>query len=420
MKDPNAMQAVPTELRPPAGVPTAAAPVGPLEPDAASGMVRLPADRLAAIDAKAEQFAALVLREPVRSEPFRRSVEGVHALGSREIEEASGLSSRLLERPVSAMKAGGLGEGSAITKSLLDLRRTLEDLDPARRGNLFEPRKLFGLIPWGNRLQEYFREYQSAESHLQSILESLHRGQDELRLDNASIEQEKGAAWQSIERLRQYAEFGTRIDAQLTRRLPELEAADPEKARVVKEEVLFYVRQKVQDLLTQLAVTVHGYLAMDMIRKNNLELIKGVDRATTTTVSALRTAVIVAQALGNQKLVLEQIATLNATTGNMIASTSSMLKTQAGAVHAQASLSTIELAKLREAFSNVFETMDMVAGFKAQALAGMQQTVEALGQEIERARPYLERARAEELRERETSPPAAETDRSGAVPALTA
>ena len=414
------MQPVPTETSLPANAPTAAAPVGPLGPDAAGHLVRLPAERVAELESKAEQFASLVLREPVRSEPFRRCVEGVHALGSREIEEASGLSSRLLERPVTAMKAGGLGEGSAVTKSLLELRRTLEELDPARRGNLFAPRKLLGFIPWGNRLEEYFREYQSAESHLQSILESLHRGQDELRLDNASIEQEKAAAWQSIERLRQFAELGSRIDAQLSRRLPELEASDPEKARVLREEVLFYVRQKVQDLLTQLAVTVHGYLAMDMIRKNNLELIKGVDRATTTTVSALRTAVIVAQALGNQKLVLEQIGALNATTGNMIASTSSMLKTQAGAVHAQASSSTIELAKLREAFSNVFETMDMVAGFKAQALAGMQQTVEALGQEIERARPYLERARAEALREREAPPQAVVGARTASAPELTA
>ena len=49
----------------------------------------------------------------------------------------------------------------------------------------------------------------------------------------------------------------------------------PGKSRVVREEMLFYVRQKVQDLLTQLAVNIQGYLALDMVRKNNLELIKG-------------------------------------------------------------------------------------------------------------------------------------------------
>src|SRR2546428_13963908 len=65
---------------------------------------------------------------------------------------------------------------------------------------------------------------------------------------------------------------------------------------------------------TQLAVNAQGYLALELVRKNNLELIKGVDRATTTTISALRTAVIVAQALTNQELVLNQITALNTTT----------------------------------------------------------------------------------------------------------
>src|SRR3546814_5446228 len=63
-----------------------------------------------------------------------------------------------------------------------------------------------------------------------------------------------------------------------------------------------------------MAVSVQGYLALDLVKKNNVELVKGVDRASTTTVAALRTAVTVAQALTNQKLVLGQITVLNTTT----------------------------------------------------------------------------------------------------------
>src|SRR3546814_2498731 len=55
-----------------------------------------------------------------------------------------------------------------------------------------------------------------------------------------------------------------------------------------------------------MAVTVQGYLALDLVKKNNVELVKGVDRASTTTVGALKTAITVAQAMTNQKLVLEQ------------------------------------------------------------------------------------------------------------------
>jgi uncharacterized protein YaaN involved in tellurite resistance len=196
--------------------------------------------------------------------------------------------------------------------------------------------------------------------------------------------------------IRQYIYIGKKIDGALEDRLAELDASDPEKARVVRQEMLFYVRQKVQDLLTQLAVNIQGYLALDMIRKNNLELIKGVDRATTTTVSALRTAVIVAQALANQKLVLDQISALNTTTSNLIEATSKMLKDQTVDIHQQAASSTINLDQLQAAFSNIYEAMDMIDTYKVEALATMQQTVEALSAEVEKANQYVDKVRAEE------------------------
>ena len=176
----------------------------------------------------------------------------------------------------------------------------------------------------------------------------------------------------------------------------EFDATDPEKARVVREEMLFYARQKVTDLLTQLAVNIQGYLALDMIRKNNLELTKGVDRATTTTVSALRTAVIVAQALANQKLVLDQIGALNATTGNLIATTSELLREQTGQIHQQAASGTIEIAKLQQAFANIYQTMDAIADFKSKALLAMQTTVTTLSDEVAKSKTYLDRVRSQE------------------------
>jgi len=153
----------------------------------------------------------------------------------------------------------------------------------------------------------------------------------------------------------------------------------------------------VQDLLTQLAVSIQGYLALDMVRKNNLELIKGVDRATTTTISALRTAVIVAQALANQKLVLDQINALNTTTGNLIEATSAMLKQQSGQIHQQAASATVNIEQLQAAFNNIYETMDMVSTYKLEALDNMKQTVNVLSGEIQKAQSYMDRVRSEEV-----------------------
>ena len=263
---------------------------------------------------------------------------------------------------------------------------------------MLKPRKLFGLIPFGDRLRDYFDKYRSSQHQLDAIITALYHGQDELRRDNAAIEQEKVNLWAVMGRLRQYAYLAQRLDEAVSAKIAAIEAVDPERAKVLKEDLLFDVRQKHQDLLTQLAVSIQGYLALDVIRRNNLELIKGVQRATTTTVSALRTAVIVAQALADQKLVLDQITALNATTSNLIESTSEMLRTQSTSIGQQAASSTVELDKLKAAFQNIYATMDEIDSFKVNALDSMQKTVNALSEEISKSQAYIDRVRANEQR----------------------
>jgi uncharacterized protein YaaN involved in tellurite resistance len=120
--------------------------------------------------------------------------------------------------------------------------------------------------------------------------------------------------------------------------------------------------------------------------------VKGVDRASTTTVSALRTAVTVAQALVGQRLVLEQITALNTTTANMIDSTGEMLKSQTAQIHEQAASSTIPIETLQRAFQNIYDTMDSIDAFKMKALESMKTTVNTLSSEVEKSKGYIARA----------------------------
>ncbi|MFZ5483851.1 MAG: toxic anion resistance protein [Pseudomonadota bacterium] len=396
----------PDVLTPPALVPPA--PLTVIEPEKASGMVQVDAKVIPELDAQVEQFITDTLTLDKHSDGFKARVESIHRMGNADVINAASVSNRMLERPVRLMKDGLFSDGAGIGKSLIDLRRKVEELNPARQGDLFQPRKLLGFIPFGSKLEDYFDQYRSAQGHINSILSDLADGKDELLRDNAAIEQEKVALWDTMQRLEQYIYIGKQLDTKLSERITEIEAADPEKARVVKEELLFYTRQKVTDLLTQQAVSVQGYLALDMIRKNNLELAKGVDRASTTTISALRTAVMVAQALTNQKLVLEQVKALNSTTEDMIVATSELLKTQSAEIHQQASGSMISVDKLQQAFDNVFATMEMIADYKIKALDGMKQTVDALTGQVARAQKYLDQVREGEAREAARSAPGSE------------
>ena len=154
-----------------------------------------------------------------------------------------------------------------------------------------------------------------------------------------------------------------------------------------------------------MAVTVQGYLALDLVKKNNVELMKGVDRASTTTVSALRTAVTVAQAMTNQKLVLEQITALNTTTANIIDSTGKLLRDNTARIHEQAASSTIPLETLQRAFQNIYDTMDAIDTFKLKALDSMKTTVNTLSTEVEKSQGLYRPRRGRAAGPRSAAPP---------------
>ncbi|WP_440070732.1 toxic anion resistance protein [Streptosporangium sp. OZ121] len=369
-------------------------PVAKVPTEKAATMLPVPEGREAELAEKARGFAEELGGLDPRSPEFTRKVHDITSMGDAEIRASSQVANRMLRRPVAAL-ASVKGEGrdaqAAVAGQLVALRRTIVDLDPKQTSG--PARKLLGLIPFGDRLRDYFAKYRSAQKHLDDIIRALKSGQDELRKDNAAIEGEKTNLWESMKRLQEYALLAAALDAAVEEKIMYVEAAEPDKATALRSDALFGIRQKHQDLLTQLAVSAQGYLALDLIRRNNLELIKGVDRATTTTIAALRTAVTVAQALANQKLVLDQITALNATTSDLIVATSEMLRTQATDIQTQAASTTVGMDALRKAFDNIYATMDTIDTFKAKAVENMAITVNSLTVELDHARTYLERSR---------------------------
>ncbi|MGD0475847.1 MAG: toxic anion resistance protein [Candidatus Velthaea sp.] len=399
-------------LTPPEQQLAAPRPVGPVPPEKAIGKVPIADADKAGLDAQVADVARTLTDLPLDGAEFKRAVDALSAMGNKEIVASANVSNGLLDRPARALSAGALGKDSDVSKQMLDLRKTIEKLDPSRQGDLFSaPRKLLGMIPLGNKVQTYFRGYESSQSHLNAIIEALYRSRDQLMRDNASIEQEKANMWKLMGTLEQYAYLARRIADAVSAQIDGIETADPQRARVLKEDVLFYARQKQQDIATQMAVNVQGYMALDLIKKNNIELQKGIQRATTTTVSALRTAVIVAQAIANQKLVLDEIAALNTTTGNLIAGNAKMLKANATRVYEQATSSSVDVETLKTAFATVVSAMDDIANFKVKALSSMEQTVNSLTDEVQKAKAYVDNER------NRLAPGTASAALSGATPA---
>ena len=215
----------PSPLAPPApaqAVLTLTAPEPP-KPVAATSAPRMapavPEAALPGLDQKVELYLGSLTSAAPNSPEFTAKADDVRTMGDAEIRQAAESSNRLLKTPVKALQEGGLSQGSKVGGTLLELRRTVEGLDPKGAQGA---RKILGVIPFGDKITDYFRRYQSAQSHLDVILHALYDGQDELRKDNAALNQEKQSLWESMGRLNQYVYIAERLDARLSAAIAEL------------------------------------------------------------------------------------------------------------------------------------------------------------------------------------------------------
>ncbi|MFE5918545.1 toxic anion resistance protein [Streptomyces sp. NPDC056468] len=337
-----------------------------------------------------EGLAALDARSP----EFAGKVGEITGLGAGEMRTAAAQSNRMLERTIRSLPDKGGDAQSQVAGSLVELRRVVEDLDP-RDLPAAKGRKFLSRLPGGNKLRDHVAKYASAQGTLNKIVGSLRGGQDELRRDNAALQTERVRLWETMGKLQEYIVLTEALDTAVGQHITGVETQDPAQADNLRADILFPVRQKHQDLLTQLAVCAQGYLAMDVVRRNNEELIKGVERAATTTVSALRISVMLASALDNQKKVIEQVNALRGTTEDLIRGNAEMLATQSGEIQRIAADPAVGAETLRSAFQQIYRTLDAIDTYKVQATEAMATTVENLTAELQHASAYLERSRSQ-------------------------
>ncbi|MBM3928365.1 MAG: toxic anion resistance protein, partial [Sphingomonadales bacterium] len=147
-------------LTPPDPVPT-------VQAEKAAGLVPVDAGTKSKLEERVDSFVTDLVAQDVNSPEFGKRVDAITAMGAKEIREAAGQSNRFLDRPVKAMD-----KDSGVGADLAALRRTIEDLDPGKQGNLMTSKKLFGIIPFGNKMRDYFDGYKSSQTHISTILKS--------------------------------------------------------------------------------------------------------------------------------------------------------------------------------------------------------------------------------------------------------
>ncbi len=301
-----------------------------------------------------------------------------------ELQRQAAHQSEMLQTPLRRLARQG-DEGGPVAESLGKLRSRMQDLDPQRHslGGGGLDRVLARLPGVGSRLQRYFQKFENAQQALDAIIHDLEGGREMLRRDNLTLSDDQQALRDMAGQLQRQVSLGQLIDRRLVAAADARPDDDPQRPSVdqrtfIEEELLFPLRQRIVDLQQQLAVSQQGVLALEVVIRNNRELMRGVDRAINVTVSALTVAVTVAMALANQRLVLDRVEALNQSTSAMIAGTARSLRAQGVEIQSRAASATLDRETLEEAFSEVMAALDDVSRYRQQALPRLDEQIERL------------------------------------------
>ncbi|MGW5723177.1 toxic anion resistance protein [Amycolatopsis sp. NPDC003865] len=352
----------------------------------AAGLITLSSETRSEVTVRASEFAARLEALDVRSPEFTDLLDELLTVGEADMRAAAGVAGTMLDRSLRSTASPQDG----VTTSLASLRRTVAGLDPAKLP--LTGRKLLGVFPAAAGAKRALDRYRAANEPVNALVVDLRGRQDVLRRDNASIKREHEQLWQVMGKLAEAAALAEAVDGAIEAQAGVFDLTDPGRAQALRADVLYPIRQRHQDLLTQLAVSAQGYLALDLVRKNNDELIRGVERAVSTTVSALRVSLLVSGALASQRDVLDEVAALRATTDGLIRANTELLDLQSAEIRKAGSDPAVATGTIRASFDRIYASLDAIDGFRADAVAAMATTVESLSGEIRRAEDHLRRS----------------------------
>ena len=322
----------------------------------------------------------------------RNIVSSIETFGSDVVAKSTQKNELLNVRLVDLSKMGG--ENGEVVNGLSQLQMQMKDLDPS--GIDFAKKGVIGKL--FNPIRNYFAKFEKADDVIAQTIVSLGKGKDVLKRDNTTLEVEQLALRDLTKKLSQQIELGTQMDDAINAAIEKakVENVDEERIKFVEEEVLFPLRQKVMDMQQMQAVNMQGIIAMEIVRRNNKELIRAVERAENVTVSALRIAVTVASALYNQKIVLEKVNAVNEATNKIIGATAKMLKDQGSTIQQQAMEANISVDTLRAAFADTFDALDSVTEYKSKALPQMRTTISEFKKLADEGEKRIEKMEARE------------------------
>lgn len=340
--------------------------LAPVVPAQTKNVVQIDAGRQAKIDEQLEGFLGSLLNEDLRSDNFRQRLDQAFSVGRKEIAAATTVTSSFTSKNFVGE------ENSPAYKAIADMRQLFDSLNPAREGDLFSPNKVLGIpVPFGNKLARYLRRYESAGKQIGALHTHVIEAKDEVGKGVSELGLVRQQLWDALGNLEAVEYFITKLDERLSAQIAALKSSDADRAKALEQEVLYYVRQNVGDVLATKALTINAYNVAGELRKTGREIINGCDRTATLGMAALSIAVTLARATGIQMKTMEMLAGSKKSIEDLITWTGTALNEHVQRTTEFSSNPILGVETLQEMFNQTFQAMDTMDNFRNQALTSM-------------------------------------------------
>ncbi len=347
--------------------------VVPVSAKQTTGLVALPDEAKTRVEQQADTFIASLRSADVNSDEFRKQLDAAFSLGRKEIATAT-MQSNAFTKGNFAKEAG-----TPAYEAISQMRTVFDELNPAKQGDLFSATRVMGIpVPWGNKLAAYLRRYESAERQLGKLHEDIEAAKDLIGRDVTELGLVRQRLWDGILSLQKVVHFVDVLDRKLSSEIETVRLTDEPRARALEQEVLYYVRQNLEDVQAAQALAINAYNVAGELRKTGRETMNACDRMATLGMSALSVAVMLARATGRQMKTMEMLVASKKSVEDLIVATGQGLKSHVEMTTKFASDPVLGVAALQKMFDSTFEAMDIMDNYRRNALGTMRTNIDML------------------------------------------
>ena len=205
-----------------------------------------------------------------------------------------------------------------------------------------------------NPVKKYFSKIKQEETDIAKSIKELEKKKKILERDNITLEIEVNNILEITKIIDEEYENGVAFKEEIIKIIDEAtKKQDQTKAKYYNQAVLEPIEKKLFDLKQMSLVKKQSGIALEVIRNNNKEIIRNIERITDVTFVALNTAIIVAEALYNQKISLKKITELEK-------GTEKFMQNVGKAVKEEYSINNGSVEDLKKAFNDAYSVIDDV------------------------------------------------------------